>query len=86
MAKTHRLSGYTDCACRDCFEVAISRDARRPALCAGCNDAGCEPGGECLSPGAYGGDAFDAYGVENDEGGAVDPRDEDGAEQSEALS
>ena len=45
------MSGYTDCACRDCFDVAISSDieACRPGLCGECEDAGCDPHGseEC---------------------------------------
>jgi hypothetical protein len=26
-------SGYTDCACRDCFDVSFSDDVDRPELC-----------------------------------------------------
>lgn len=41
-------SGYKDCACRDCFEVAIG-DEGEPALCHACEEAGCdaEGGTEC---------------------------------------
>lgn len=46
-------SGCKDCACRDCFEIAIGRG--RP-LCHACVDAGCDPTRECQAPGAYGGD------------------------------
>lgn len=52
------MSGYTDCACRDCFDVAISSDieACRPGLCGDCEDAGCDPhgAGECCRDDAYG--------------------------------
>lgn len=46
-----RPSGYTDCPCRDCFEIAIDGD-----LCNECEEAGCsaEGDGECESPNAYG--------------------------------
>lgn len=45
-------SGYTDCACRDCFDVAISNDVARPELCLLCKDAGCEPNnGQCQRDG-----------------------------------
>jgi hypothetical protein len=41
-----KLEGYTDCACRDCFEIAIGKPGK--ALCHACQDAGCEPNaGEC---------------------------------------
>lgn len=48
-------SGYTDCACRDCMEIAISNDTRHPDLCNECEDAGCDATGasECSSPEAY---------------------------------
>lgn len=29
-------SGYTDCACRDCFEIAISDDITKPDYCNMC--------------------------------------------------
>ncbi len=46
-------SGYRDCACRDCFEIAIGEEG---ALCSECEEAGCEAGAEkeCEAPGAYG--------------------------------
>lgn len=34
-------SGYTNCACRDCMDIAIASD-NKPALCLLCKDAGCE--------------------------------------------
>ena len=34
-------SGYRDCACRDCFEIAIGTPG---AMCHGCEEAGCEGG------------------------------------------
>lgn len=47
-------SGYTDCACRDCFEIAIGIPGE--AVCNDCEQAECELGeNECLSPYAYGG-------------------------------
>lgn len=45
--------GYHDCACRDCSEIAIGWG--RP-LCHECQEAGCDPTGECQAPGAYGGE------------------------------
>lgn len=53
-------SGYCPCACRDCSDVAITDDARLPALCLDCRDAGCEihdpetRGVECRRDDAYG--------------------------------
>jgi hypothetical protein len=49
-------SGYTPCACRDCFETAVSSDMNVPELCCECEDAGCEAHAEteCRSPYAYG--------------------------------
>lgn len=46
-------SGYTHCACRDCFELAISSDDRKPEFCAECEIAGCEPDSECAREDAY---------------------------------
>lgn len=47
------MSGYCSCACRDCFEIAISGDEPK-ALCSDCEAADCDPdGGECQSPSAY---------------------------------
>lgn len=40
------MSGYCDCACRDCFEIAISDDDDGPALCLDCEEAGCDCAGE----------------------------------------
>jgi hypothetical protein len=36
------MTGYTHCACRDCFEVAIGEQGK--ALCHNCGSSGCEPG------------------------------------------
>jgi hypothetical protein len=48
-------SGYTDCACRDCFDIAVSSDMSRPELCLLCKDAGCAANdGECQRADAYG--------------------------------
>lgn len=50
-------SGYCDCACRDCFDVAITSGG--PALCGDCTDAGCDVDGEheCVREDAYDADA-----------------------------
>jgi hypothetical protein len=49
-------SGYKDCACRDCFDIAIGEDGEA-ALCNLCAEAGCEPNnGECERTDAYGAD------------------------------
>lgn len=34
------MSGYQDCACRDCFDIAIGDG--EPTLCNDCKSAGCE--------------------------------------------
>ena len=49
------LSGYCDCACRDCFDVAIT-STNKLALCHACRDAGCdgESASECARDDAYG--------------------------------
>jgi hypothetical protein len=49
------MSGYTDCACRDCFDIAISADVDYPELCGLCEDADCDPDGfgECCREDAY---------------------------------
>jgi hypothetical protein len=53
-------SGYCDCACRDCFEIAMDG-----GLCSECEEAGCEPhdeegdGAECLAAHAYDGNCGD---------------------------
>jgi len=47
--------GYCNCACPDCFEIAISGHGE-PAMCNECEEAGCDGESECQAPGAYGGD------------------------------
>ena len=49
-------SGYSNCACRDCFDVAVSDDVIHPDLCGDCEEAGCdaEGGEECQRDDAYG--------------------------------
>ncbi len=42
-------SGYTPCACRDCFETTISGGVTNPDLCDVCAAHGCD-GGECAAP------------------------------------
>lgn len=37
-------SGYTDCRCRDCFEIAVSKDMSKPDFCNQCQEARCEYG------------------------------------------
>jgi hypothetical protein len=56
--------GYTDCSCRDCFDIAIGKAGK--ALCHDCDDAGCESDdGECQRDDAYGlNDACDD-GIDN---------------------
>lgn len=57
-------SGYTDCACRDCFDTAVNGDGQ-PALCGDCQQAGCSAEGdqECQRSDAYGvGDEFEQEG------------------------
>lgn len=63
-------SGYTDCACRDCFDVAISSDTDKREFCGLCEDAGCEPWPPAdvedarRNPHRYECQRQDAYGVE----------------------
>lgn len=46
-------SGYTACACRDCFDIAIGIAGE--AMCNDCEEAGCEAGEhECCRSDAYG--------------------------------
>jgi hypothetical protein len=52
------MSGYCDCACRDCFDIAIGTAGK--AMCHECKKAGCEANdGECCRD--------DAYGIEGEE-------------------
>ena len=44
-------SGYTHCACRDCFDTAISNDMADPELCSLCEDAGCTRETDALDSG-----------------------------------
>lgn len=50
-------SGYTYCACRDCFEIVVSNDMARPDYCDEC-EGNCGPehslSEECQAEGAYG--------------------------------
>lgn len=52
MTTKQKPTGYTDCPCRDCFEIAMDGD-----LCHDCEESGCDEQGneECQSPHAYGG-------------------------------
>lgn len=49
-------SGYVPCACRDCFDVAISKDPKLAALCWACDAVGCSDlsDGDCCRDDAYG--------------------------------
>lgn len=40
-------SSYTDCRCRDCFEIAISNDRASPDFCWECEENGCTDDHEC---------------------------------------
>jgi len=49
-------SGYHNCPCRDCGEVAIGADVDgEPSLCHDCEEAGCSPNGDdaCESEHSY---------------------------------
>lgn len=46
-------SGYTECACPDCMEIAVSNDMAHPDMCSDCKDAGCTGEGECWCTEAY---------------------------------
>lgn len=35
--------GYTNCACRDCMDTAVSGDVSEPELCGECKRAECVP-------------------------------------------
>lgn len=49
--RTLHESGYHNCECRDCFEIAIGQGA----MCSNCEEAGCVPDSECQHLDAYGG-------------------------------
>ena len=51
-AVTRRLakSGYYDCGCRDCFDIAIGLPGD---MCHSCELAGCVANAECQRPDAY---------------------------------
>lgn len=51
------MSGYCDCQCRDCFDIAICDVDGKPAMCGDCKKAECEPDSECSRDDAYGVDA-----------------------------
>lgn len=40
------MSGYVNCACRDCMEIAIGDN---DAMCSACAAAGCELDAECCA-------------------------------------
>ena len=45
------MTGYTDCACPDCFEIAIGTPGE--AFCNACEAADCDGASECEAPHAY---------------------------------
>jgi len=45
-------SGYTSCACRDCFDIAVSDDVQDPDMCWECEEAGGEADGVCSRSGS----------------------------------
>lgn len=48
------ISGYTNCACRDCMDLTVSSDTDHPEMCGLCLEAGCDPvQGECQRSDAY---------------------------------
>lgn len=52
---TNDLSGYHDCPCSDCFEIAIGTEEDGSAsFCNECEEAGCDGEDECQAEGAYG--------------------------------
>lgn len=40
-------SGYCDCDCATCFEIAIGDENESPVFCNSCEEAGCDGDGEC---------------------------------------
>lgn len=51
-------SGYCNCTCRDCFEIAIGDSSEKAPVCHSCQSAGCAdqatfPDCECLGDTAY---------------------------------
>jgi len=51
-------TGYCDCACRDCFDIAIGDPKTERVLCGDCEAAGCDASGDCDC------ERDDAYGGE----------------------
>lgn len=56
--------GYCNCACRDCFDIAINDEDGEPALCNLCEWACCDVTGEseCERDDAYGADGLCEHG------------------------
>lgn len=70
-------SGYTPCACRDCFDETISADMSKPELCSACFEAGCAhytAGKPSLYRNSYECQRDDAYGC--GDGESITARDE----------
>jgi hypothetical protein len=48
---SHARHGYVDCSCRDCFDIAVcGGESGDTHLCLLCEEAGCEPNGNCQRP------------------------------------
>jgi len=52
-------SGYCNCKCPDCFEIAMTdfdeeTNKHAPGFCNECEAAGCDGKENCLAVGAYG--------------------------------
>jgi len=62
------LSGYCPCACRDCFEIAITSDGK-PALCNECEASGCDCNGNasCEVPPDFSDEENDEESEEDEE-------------------
>lgn len=59
-------SGYTYCACRDCFEIVVSDNAVYPDFCDDCKRAGC-PDYQGVKGMSQECQRLSAYGVDDDE-------------------
>lgn len=47
------MSGYTECACRDCMEVAIGNNEPGGAYCWACAESDCTRDSDCNAPHTY---------------------------------
>lgn len=60
------MSGYTPCACRDCFDVALHYGLCRDCEAAECHPEDCDCCGEGYECNYQECQRADAYGVETD--------------------